>query len=370
VTEHPDVTDESGTTGTDPITEGLRERKKRLTRQLLSDTATMLFLERGFDGFKITEVAEACGVSEKTVYNYFPTKESLILDREEDMVDAIRRALSDTEKSPVDAIADILLEERRRMREGMADLGSEDAGLAMFRRFMAGIAATPSLATALAESFDRMSRLCAECLAERAGVSPDDPEPLIAGRSLMGLWEVQRRALVRDDPADTSAADVYARAEDEVRRAARLINTGLWSFAAGTPGANSREQMKAAAEGAQSAGKQVAAALKHARKVWEEARAYAESHGGGTEGWAASWDDWNEWMPTDADLSSREGRQQWRESQREYVQRWREAQREQAQQWKQAAQTFKEEQREATRQLKEELKAAHRVHQDELRRQR
>ena len=64
-----------------PEAEGLRERKKRLMRQHLSDTATRMFLERGFDAVRVSEIAEACGVSEKTVFNYFPAKESLILDR-------------------------------------------------------------------------------------------------------------------------------------------------------------------------------------------------------------------------------------------------------------------------------------------------
>ena len=63
--------------------EGLRARKKRLMRQQLSDAATRMFVERGFDAVRVAEVAEACGVSEKTVFNYFPTKESLILDRME-----------------------------------------------------------------------------------------------------------------------------------------------------------------------------------------------------------------------------------------------------------------------------------------------
>ena len=50
--------------------EGLRERKKRQLRQRLSDTATAMFLERGFDAVRVVEVAAACEVSEKTVYNY------------------------------------------------------------------------------------------------------------------------------------------------------------------------------------------------------------------------------------------------------------------------------------------------------------
>jgi AcrR family transcriptional regulator len=74
--------------------EGLRERKKAETRQRLSDTATRMFLDRGFDGVKVTEIAAACQVSEKTVYNYFPTKESLVLDRWKATAQDLRAALT------------------------------------------------------------------------------------------------------------------------------------------------------------------------------------------------------------------------------------------------------------------------------------
>lgn len=60
---------------------GLRERKKRLTRQRISGEATALFLERGFDEVAVAEVARAAGVSTMTVFNYFPRKEDLFLDR-------------------------------------------------------------------------------------------------------------------------------------------------------------------------------------------------------------------------------------------------------------------------------------------------
>src|SRR5579875_4216452 len=52
--------------------EGLRERKRRITRKLISDVATTLFATRGFDEVKVAEVARRVGVSEKTIYNYFP----------------------------------------------------------------------------------------------------------------------------------------------------------------------------------------------------------------------------------------------------------------------------------------------------------
>src|SRR5260370_40409479 len=91
--------------------EGLRERKKRLMRQQLSDTATEMFLERGFDAVRVTEIAEACGVSEKTVFNYFPTKESLILDLGEAVMDSLRTTLADPGLTPVQAVLKILSEE-------------------------------------------------------------------------------------------------------------------------------------------------------------------------------------------------------------------------------------------------------------------
>src|ERR1700678_184584 len=87
---------------------GVRERKKRLMAQQLSDTATRMFMERGFDGVRVTEIAEACGVSEKTVFNYFPAKEALILDRLEATMASLKTCLTDPGVPPVRAVLAIL----------------------------------------------------------------------------------------------------------------------------------------------------------------------------------------------------------------------------------------------------------------------
>ncbi|MFC7713686.1 TetR/AcrR family transcriptional regulator [Nonomuraea recticatena] len=63
--------------------EGLRERKKRRTRQRISEVAIGLFVERGFENVTIAEVASAAEVSVNTVYNYFESKEDLVLPPEE-----------------------------------------------------------------------------------------------------------------------------------------------------------------------------------------------------------------------------------------------------------------------------------------------
>jgi AcrR family transcriptional regulator len=73
---------------------GLRESKKLKTREQIATEAMRLFVTRGFDHVTVAEVADAAGVSEKTVFNYFPTKEDLFFDevpeRQRALVDAIR----------------------------------------------------------------------------------------------------------------------------------------------------------------------------------------------------------------------------------------------------------------------------------------
>ena len=59
---------------------GLREAKKLQTRQEIADQAMRLFVLRGFDRVTVADVATAVGVSEKTIFNYFPTKEDLFFD--------------------------------------------------------------------------------------------------------------------------------------------------------------------------------------------------------------------------------------------------------------------------------------------------
>src|SRR5829696_1061109 len=74
---------------------GLRERKKQQTRELIAETARRLFTERGFERVSVAEIARVADVSEKTVFNYFPTKEDLVYWRlesfEEELLEAVRR---------------------------------------------------------------------------------------------------------------------------------------------------------------------------------------------------------------------------------------------------------------------------------------
>lgn len=261
--------------------EGLRERKKRLTRQLISDTATSMFLERGFEEVKVADVAAACNVSEKTVYNYFPTKESLVLDREEAMSAAIERALGPggPPGSPVDAVVALITEITNPLDDDYLDFATgEPLDLQLFRRFAEMFERTPSLRAALRDMMERLAETAARAMAERAGVDPRDPEPQIAAHALLGLWRVQFQAMERYGDGSLAVHEVRAQVLAEVQRAARLIDTGLWSFGLAVQGRNGRDQLKAAAEAANEARKQVMTAIKQAREAWRQVVIESRTH--------------------------------------------------------------------------------------------
>ena len=94
---------------------GLRARRKLANRELIAATAARLFAERGYENVAVIDVARAAEVSEQTVYNHFPTKEHLVLDRDEELrdrlVECIRARSSGT--SPAGAIRPDALEQGR-----------------------------------------------------------------------------------------------------------------------------------------------------------------------------------------------------------------------------------------------------------------
>jgi AcrR family transcriptional regulator len=223
-----------------PTGEGLRERKKRLMRQQLSDTATEMFVERGFDAVRVTEIADACGVSEKTVFNYFPTKESLVLDLGDAVEGALRTTLADPSLAPVQAVLRILADQLGAMTAWLAAQPDRTLAVERFRRFGALIRFTPSLRAYQRDTTERLIGVAAEVLAQRAGLGAADPEPRIAASALLGLWPIQFQALGEYLDGTRTPEQLREAVTAQVDRAARLIDSGLSSFAAPTARASAQ----------------------------------------------------------------------------------------------------------------------------------
>ena len=219
---------ESGPGPGSPPGEGLRERKKRLMRRQLSDTATELFLARGFDAVSVAEIAAACGVSEKTVFNYFPAKESLLLDRWDATVAALRAALADPALSPVEAALRVLAGELAGMTALLEAYQDPAEAAARLVRFGDLLRSTPALRARRHDMADELAAAAAEALAERYAADPGDPEPRIAATALIGLWQIQFDSLRSHLTGGVHApAPLREAVTRDVERAARLLDAGL-----------------------------------------------------------------------------------------------------------------------------------------------
>jgi len=73
--------------------EGLRARKRRETRRRLAETGLRLFLEHGYEQTTLDAIAEAAGVSRRTVFHYFDQKEDILLAWQSGLAEGLREAI-------------------------------------------------------------------------------------------------------------------------------------------------------------------------------------------------------------------------------------------------------------------------------------
>ncbi|WP_189963703.1 TetR/AcrR family transcriptional regulator [Streptomyces violascens] len=160
------------------MTEGLRERKKRETRQRISDLATGLFLERGFEAVTIAEIAEVADVSVNTVYNYFPAKEDLFFDRSSGIVDRLSRWVRGRDEG--ESAAGAVLRELRAEVESVSPRVGLMEG---YSRFMAVIHDSPALKARLWAVGQEVLDNLDVTLREEVGAPPEEALPsLVAGQ--------------------------------------------------------------------------------------------------------------------------------------------------------------------------------------------
>ncbi|MFT4040314.1 MAG: TetR family transcriptional regulator [Thermomicrobiales bacterium] len=153
---------------------GLRDRKKRATRQKLGEVAFRLFLERGFDAVGVREIADAADVSVTTLFKYFPSKESLVFDEDEEIEEDLVRAVR--ERPPGVSIPEAL---RRYMHEKAAEIGPAQEGMETIHHL---IEATPSVADYARQMWLRFEDSLSAAIAAEIGAPPDDPRCMALAR--------------------------------------------------------------------------------------------------------------------------------------------------------------------------------------------
>lgn len=174
---------------------GLRESKKQETRQLISDHATRLFLEQGFEQTTIAEIATAARVAKKTVTNYFPRKEDLALDHHEQFTASLAVAVAGRAEgeSPLAAL--------RREFTAALDARNPVAGFAG-PDFARMVADSPTLTARLRDLHDQREEALAVALAETVADAETETETeteatSIAPRAAAALLGAAHRLLFR-----------------------------------------------------------------------------------------------------------------------------------------------------------------------------
>lgn len=152
------------------------------------------------------------------------------MDRLETTLAALRAGLADPALTPVEAVTAILAGELDAMIAGITTQDDPGQGRQAVLRFGDLVRATPSLRAYQADMTDQSAAAAAEVLAARAGMTPDDPEPQIAARALLGLWHVQADSLRRHLAYTDAPTALRELVTADVQRAARLINSGLRTF--------------------------------------------------------------------------------------------------------------------------------------------
>jgi AcrR family transcriptional regulator len=142
-------------------TAGHRERKKQRTREAIARAGHELFVERGYDTTTLAEIADAAGVSARTIFAYFPSKQDILFSEFQVMRDRLAAALAERP-------------------------GGKDA-LGTLRDFI--LAAAPEK-NELDRKLEQLQELLAAALADDLDAGPDDLRPQIVAASLTAAFEV------------------------------------------------------------------------------------------------------------------------------------------------------------------------------------
>lgn len=96
---------------------GKRETQKALRREAIYENAIAMFKQQGIEAMTMGALATACGIAVGTIYNYFESKNELVLalvvDADEKCIEATRKIIARLPKDPFEALAKIAVLQSR-----------------------------------------------------------------------------------------------------------------------------------------------------------------------------------------------------------------------------------------------------------------
>ena len=162
-----------------------RARKRLATRQSISNAATRLFYEQGFDHVTVDEIAAAADDGRMTVFNHFPRKEDMFFDRDEEGREILRNALH--QRDPLAAPIETLRLLAHRLVAQHSPIVEFSA---RSQSFIETIDDSETLKARARAIRDELAKVVAVALAEHVGREPADPDAHLAGSLLLAAWTV------------------------------------------------------------------------------------------------------------------------------------------------------------------------------------
>lgn len=151
--------------------EKIKARKQQVVRDALRDAAVELFRTRGFESVTVEEIAQTAGVSRRTFFRYYDSKEAVMVERldrdgERFITELTTRPL---DEPPLLAIRNALIP--------AIIYGLEEPDLV--REATRLLRETSALRRALMERRNRLEERIAALMTQRLGVSADDNTPML-----------------------------------------------------------------------------------------------------------------------------------------------------------------------------------------------
>lgn len=193
---------------------GLRETKKLAMRQQIAGVAMRLFATKSFDHVTVAEIAAGAGVSEKTVFNYFPTKEDIFFDEVPERL----RALTDAVRSRPEGMSVLASLKEKQLSEAPR---LTSPGFVVFARILEE---SPALLAKEVDVMARFSQVLAEALQED-GLGERDAR-IVAGL-LMSVHRQYFRAARRQALAGKTGPVALRQLRADISRAYELLEHGV-----------------------------------------------------------------------------------------------------------------------------------------------
>jgi AcrR family transcriptional regulator len=149
----------------------LKERKQQVVRAALSAAAEELFLAHGFEKVTVEEIAQAAGLSRRTFFRYYESKEDVMVERSDRLGEQLLAELATRplDEPPLLAIRNALVPAVE------SSLAERD----LIRYVIRLLRETSVLRRAMMERRNRLEERIAALMAERLGAPADDNTPML-----------------------------------------------------------------------------------------------------------------------------------------------------------------------------------------------